>query len=343
MSLAVCVFLGWPFPQAARFEQDLLQMLRRNGVHSRTDFRVGTPLLLHFASAASLRRAFRWCIYTAGDSDTFAAIAEAFGVDLKDLQAWNRQGVHSGDEELAAKTKVWVLQHPTEPPLPQQRQERGRNVSSNSSNDVTLVYTVPEAGETVAVSALHVGATVEQLAFRWNDMPLDRPSTIALAGGTPLQFVRPLTYVVQPRDTLSHIAKRFSVDASDLIAWNNIREVGDFRIGNTLRLAAGGPREAKGQEGQKTWATYTVVRGDSIAAIADRFDVSLKDLAEWNSQSLAAGGELAVGTVLRLLVTLGGESGKLVQSGRSAQPDESNHSDGDSASGSSRSRGLVDG
>lgn len=90
---------------------------------------------------------------------------------------------------------------------------------------------------------------------------------------------RPETYRVRRGDTLIEIADRFDLWVRDLRKWNGI--AGDrLSIGQLLRLQ---PPE----EGQATAAvtTYRVRRGDTIGEIAQRHDVSTRDVMAWNGLS----------------------------------------------------------
>ena len=90
---------------------------------------------------------------------------------------------------------------------------------------------------------------------------------------------RPQTYTVRSGDTLIEIADRFDLWVRDLRQWNGIR--GDWlSVGQTLRLT---PPEGGSSSGQAT--TYTVRRGDTIGAIAQRHGVSARQVMAWNNLS----------------------------------------------------------
>ena len=90
---------------------------------------------------------------------------------------------------------------------------------------------------------------------------------------------RPQTYTVRSGDTLIEIADRFDLWVRDLRQWNGIS--GDWlSVGQTLRLTAPEGGSASGEA-----TTYTVRSGDTIGAIAQRYDVSARQVMAWNNLS----------------------------------------------------------
>jgi len=81
-------------------------------------------------------------------------------------------------------------------------------------------------------------------------------------------------YRVRKGDSLSTIATRFDVSVSDIKRWNDIRGT-QVNAGQQLTVNDGTPRISA-----KT--RYRVRQGDSLYAIAKRFDVSVSDIKRWN-------------------------------------------------------------
>lgn len=91
-------------------------------------------------------------------------------------------------------------------------------------------------------------------------------------------------YTIQPGDSLIRIAKRFDLEVALLRAANDIK--GSFiRAGDTLMIPTGGESTvlADGRRVYRASMRYTVQRGDSLYKIADRFRISISDLASWNA------------------------------------------------------------
>jgi soluble lytic murein transglycosylase len=93
---------------------------------------------------------------------------------------------------------------------------------------------------------------------------------------------------VQRGDTLSEIARRFGSSTSDLRRWNHLRS-DSIQVGQSLIVSQSGSERATAGAAASTPAKqaqalkrYTVQRGDTLSEIADRFDISVRDLLRWN-------------------------------------------------------------
>ncbi len=96
------------------------------------------------------------------------------------------------------------------------------------------------------------------------------------------------TYTVRRGDTLLAIARRHSVDAAQLRAWNGLKS-NHLAVNQKLYLeprSIAAPQRASVQRTAvaKT-KRYTVRRGDTLYAIARRFEVEVADLLRWNRLS----------------------------------------------------------
>lgn len=92
----------------------------------------------------------------------------------------------------------------------------------------------------------------------------------------------PTTHKVGSGDTLFNIAKRYDMNAADLIASNNIKG-NTIHTGQILKVAA-----AKGKQTAKASVqpvSYTVRQGDTLTDIARRFNVNVNDVRRWNNNS----------------------------------------------------------
>lgn len=103
-------------------------------------------------------------------------------------------------------------------------------------------------------------------------------------------------YKVRSGDTLSSIAKRLDVKTADLLKWNNLRSSSNLKIGQTLQVASN-----TGIVGNGGSITYQVRKGDSLASIARRHGVDIKDVMRWNN-ALDSASTLQPGLKLTLFV-----------------------------------------
>ncbi|MCH7314287.1 LysM peptidoglycan-binding domain-containing protein [Acinetobacter sp. ANC 3882] len=104
------------------------------------------------------------------------------------------------------------------------------------------------------------------------------------------------TYVVQPGDTLAVIAQKNGVNWRDVAKWNQIDPNGTLFVGASLYLYDAKPEAPKAAEKPES---YVVQSGDSLTNLASRFDLSLKQLADYNNLSVTDG--LFVGQKLTLI------------------------------------------
>ncbi|SET60694.1 LysM peptidoglycan-binding domain-containing protein [Thorsellia anophelis] len=96
---------------------------------------------------------------------------------------------------------------------------------------------------------------------------------------TPLPDIRkPQKYVIQPKDTLSKIAKSFNVDMNDLAKKNNIADINKIYPGETLIIYGEKQPENKPEQ-------YTVKKGDSLYKIAREKGTSIEKIAQDNNIS----------------------------------------------------------
>lgn len=98
------------------------------------------------------------------------------------------------------------------------------------------------------------------------------------------------TYTVVKGDSLYKIAQKFNVTVQDLINLNNITST-NLSIGQVLQV--------KGTVPSKEETTYTVVKGDSLYAIANKYKVSVQDIIDANnlkSTALRVGQKLIIPT-----------------------------------------------
>lgn len=107
------------------------------------------------------------------------------------------------------------------------------------------------------------------------------------------------TYTVQPGDTLAIIAMKNGVNWRDVAKWNQIDPEKTLFVGTSLYLY-----DAKPQEVESTTKSaakpdvYVVQANDSLTGVANQFNLSVKQLAEYNDLSVSDG--LFVGQKLHL-------------------------------------------
>jgi peptidoglycan endopeptidase LytE len=102
----------------------------------------------------------------------------------------------------------------------------------------------------------------------------------AVASGAYAAGASASTYTVQSGDTLTAIASKYHTSVTDLKKLNNL-ESDLIRISQTLQVPDGGAAPSV----QTPSSTYTVVKGDTLSAIARSHNISLAELRQWNNLS----------------------------------------------------------
>lgn len=112
------------------------------------------------------------------------------------------------------------------------------------------------------------------------------------------------THRVRQGESLWSISRRYGMSVGALARMNHISTKSVLRPGQRLQVAGSGPSVASAAaSGERTAAAggkvnYKVRRGDTLSAIARRFEVSVRDLQAWNnmgrSTALRAGQLLTI-------------------------------------------------
>jgi len=101
------------------------------------------------------------------------------------------------------------------------------------------------------------------------------------------------TYTVKSGDNLTEIAEKFGVTVSNLKEWNNLDN--DIIVeGQVLKLY---PTKTTKKETKSKTTYHTVKKGETLAKIADKYDVTIADLKKWNklkSDTIEVGQKLVV-------------------------------------------------
>lgn len=153
-----------------------------------------------------------------------------------------------------------------------------------------------ESSETTTTTTT---ATVAPTVSVVTPPPVQPPTPTAAPAPTPTVATPPspttaapassssLTYTIQSGDTLAAIADRFNVSVDAIVAANSIDNPDVISVGQQLTIPTGGTgnTDAASSPAVTTASgnTYTVASGDTLAAIANRFNVDLDNLIEVNN------------------------------------------------------------
>ncbi|QPQ32409.1 C40 family peptidase [Lysinibacillus sp. JNUCC 51] len=126
-----------------------------------------------------------------------------------------------------------------------------------------------------------------------------------------LQTAEAATYTVQKGDTLAKIASNHKVTVQDIKTWNNLKndmiyvaqklEISNYATNDTVKPSnpsTTNPSTTKPTTPSKTTAvSHTVVKGDSLSKIAKQYNVTIKEIKDWNGLTADT---IYIGQVLKL-------------------------------------------
>ncbi len=95
-------------------------------------------------------------------------------------------------------------------------------------------------------------------------------------------------YTVKAGDTLYSIARKFNTTVNELVNLNNL---------NSTILSIGQQIKLPGKEEQNDYEIYTIMNGDSLYSIANKYNISVNDLIDYNGLPTTI---LTVGDVIRI-------------------------------------------
>lgn len=263
--------------------------------------------------------------------ETLSTIASRYGVSMRQIQAMN--GIRNANRisvgmrltiPVAGGSSARVSSASTT------TQSRSSTPAPAPSSSSATTYKV-RRGDTLSTIATRFGVSSSDLA-RWNDISNARKlyvgkvlrltapgsssaSTASSGSSTSSASSAPVTstYTVRRGDTLSGIASKFGVSASDLQAWNGISNPRSLYAGQTLKIR-GGSAPAASSSGTTT-TTHTVRSGETLSGIASKYGVSMADLQSWNGIRNAS--SIYVGQKLKVKAPAAGWTTHTVRRGES--------------------------
>ncbi len=239
--------------------------------------------------------------YVVKANDTLTGVANQFGLSVKQLADYNNLNTSSGlfvgqklnlqetaemrakaAEQKAAETKVATQSYTVK------RGEYLKLIADRHSlSNAELAALTPGL---TAGSSLLVG---QRINVPVSDSKAEAKTETAAESrravpSTSTAEIKTENYTVQRGDTLSSVAAQSKMSLADLAALNRISTNTGLRIGQTLKIPAGSTIPD----------SYTVQSGDTLTAIANRYNLSLEQIASLNGISRTAG--LRTGQRLKL-------------------------------------------
>ena len=226
--------------------------------------------------------------YTVKRGDSLSSIAERFGVTVAQLREWN--GIEADDINAGVRIAVDA--------------SASRRVSKSESKPEvkTSTYTVKKGDGLGAIAERH-GMTLQEIRELngLKDNNIQAGQKLKVTGKASEERnekpeVKTSTYTVKKGDSLGAIAERFGVTVDQLRELNGIKG-NNIQAGQKLKVT-GKASEERSEKPEAKSSTYTVKKGDSLGAIAERFGVTVDQLRDWNGikgNNIQAGQKLTIG------------------------------------------------
>ena len=167
----------------------------------------------------------------------------------------------------------------------------GNQGSVSQANSGSSVYTVKRGDSLSKISAKY-NITISALK-RFNNLSKSTVyvgQKIKLPGGVKVASSKPSVHIVKRGDTLSEIAEKYSIRVSDLKRLNNLSK-NTVYVGQKIKLSGNAHTTIQKVQYHK------VKRGDTLSEIAEKYNVSVKQIKSLNklrSENIRLGQRLKV-------------------------------------------------
>jgi len=112
----------------------------------------------------------------------------------------------------------------------------------------------------------------------------------------------PIVYTVKAGDSLWNISRKYGVSVEVIISVNNLKDKDLLSLGQKLEIPGiGGGISDSNQKQEPTIVNYTVVKGDTLWSISQRYDVKMNSIISTNN--LKEISRLSIGQKLKLPIT----------------------------------------
>ena len=222
--------------------------------------------------------------------ETLGSIARRYGISVSQLKRWN--GLRSNTAKVGKTLKV---------SNPAKQSKSTTTTTTTTSNEKQKYYTV-KRGDSLSSIAERFGVTVAQLR-EWNGIEADDINAgvrIAVDASASRRVSKPevktSTYTVKKGDGLGAIAERHGMTLQEIRELNGLKD-NNIQAGQKLKVT-GKASEERSEKPEAKSSTYTVKKGDSLGAIAERFGVTVDQLRDWNGikgNNIQAGQKLTIG------------------------------------------------
>jgi len=274
---------------ARRYDVHVSELITWNGLSSNATLSIGQKIQVISDSPVSdggYTQGRTKVTYTVRKGDNLGKIANAYGVTVEAIQRWNDKG----DTRLQIGDKLIIYADgPT---------------GVTTAPAKTIEHKV-RSGETLSQIAEIYGTTVSAIKLENNKSGDKLIAGETLKISTSIEQIETIMiHEVIAGETLSGIARRYAVSITDIKTWND-KTSDAIRQGEKLTIKG---TCAPVSSTKPALVRHEVESGETLSAIALRYNVSVDDIKGWNNKNSDI---LSVGEVLKIhtSVTSNGFSG----------------------------------
>ncbi|WP_114800917.1 LysM peptidoglycan-binding domain-containing protein [Moraxella canis] len=256
--------------------------------------------------------------YTVRAGDSLTSVAAAHGLTVGQLASYNNL---ANDAHILIGQRLWLVSGKVKP-QPASAQQTPSRQSTPAANTNPATHKV-SAGESLTAIARRYNISLHALANENGLSVTDgvligqtlklpsgaRPASTTSTTSSPPSANKPESYTVRAGDSLTSVAAAHGLTVGQLASYNNLANDAHILIGQRLWLVSGKvkPQPASAQQtpsrqstpaANTNPATHKVSAGESLTAIARRYNISLHALANENGLSVTDG--VLIGQTLKL-------------------------------------------
>lgn len=294
-----------------RFGVNLADVADWNQMNRDANLIAGTQLYLYGVKAAAKPTSY---VVQAGD--TLTDVAAKFGLTNQQLADYN--GLTS-TSNLFAGVKLSLVDSPT-----------AKSARTTARQPATESYTV-KAGESLIGLAARFGMEPDELAKLNNTsaarmlqvgesltIPAQTDNSSAKSDSKPNRTRAPETddYVVKKGESLKSLAERFGISVDELAKLNDIPAQAKIRAGDSMKVPVQADSAKISRNRAPDTDDYVVKKGESLKSLAERFGMSVDELAKLND--IPAQAKIRAGDSMKVPAQVEQAKGK---SKRKAEPE----------------------
>ena len=259
--------------------------------------------------------------YTVRAGDSLTSVAATHGLTVGQLASYNNL---ANDAHILIGQRLWLVAGKVKPQPASVQTPARQNTSTVNSNSATHKVSAGESLTAIARKyniSLHALAKENGLSVtdgvligQTLKLPSDAKTASTTMANTSrsLSVNKPESYTVRAGDSLTSVAATHGLTVGQLASYNNLANDAHILIGQRLWLVAGkvkpqpvsaqqpsqAAQSTKNNQSTQSTATHRVQSGESLTAIARRYNISLHALAKENGLSVTDG--VLIGQTLKL-------------------------------------------